>query len=136
MATPSQFDRIITQLLTDITHFCLPVGSRPTSTNDVINIAQGIPPLPRISTPVSLLIKSHSTGQSLVSMRACTEAQNNSFSLTKTHVPLKLEKAFSPSVVAIVVEPIEDDPAEKVVDTGDLKPPAMTNVLSMTAHPG
>ena len=53
----SQFDRIITQLLTDITHFCLPVGSRPTSTNDVINIAQGIPPLPRISTPVSLLIK-------------------------------------------------------------------------------
>ena len=26
--------------------------------------------------------------------------------------------------------------AEKAVDTGDLKPPATTNVLPMTAHPG
>ena len=30
----------------------------------------------------------------------------------------------------------EDDPAEKAAETGDLKPPAMSNVLPMTAHPG
>ena len=100
-------------------------------------------------------------------------------------MPLKLEKAVSPSEVAVVVEPDEpivvepdepivdgnvasspdpvvpvdlDDPAVTSlrilpipivvvpvvpavpavvpVDTGDLKPPAMTNVLPMTAHPG
>ena len=30
----------------------------------------------------------------------------------------------------------EDDSVEKVAETGDLKPPAMTSVLPMTAHPG
>ena len=50
-----------------------------------------------------------------------------------------------PIVVAVVPvdavhvpdeEDEEDDPAEKAAETGDLKPPAMSNVLPMTAHPG
>ena len=45
-------------------------------------------------------------------------------------------------VVVVVVKPHEPvEPPEPVeyemaVDTGDLKPPATTNVLPMTAHPG
>ena len=50
-----------------------------------------------------------------------------------------------PIVVAVVPvdavhvpdeEDEEDDPAEYAAETGDLKPPAMSNVLPMTAHPG
>ena len=41
-----------------------------------------------------------------------------------------------PGVPVVVVPVVPAVPAVVPVDTGDLKPPAMTNVLPMTAHPG
>ena len=36
----------------------------------------------------------------------------------------------------VVYDDDETDPAEKAVETEDLKPPAMTRVVPMTAQPG
>ena len=57
-------------------------------------------------------------------------------------VPLVVLELFVPMVVLklfvpmVVYDDDETDPAERVVETEDLRPPAITRVVPMTAQPG